>query len=58
VRKAVKYALTGNAVGASRGSSGKTSAIAFCAGQPHQLEVLKAASNAFVAEDFLLVREI
>ena len=34
--------------GTSRCSSGKSSAIAFCAGQPHQLEVLKAASNALV----------
>jgi hypothetical protein len=51
VRKADKYALTGDADGISRGSSGKTSAIAFPAVQPHPLEVLKAVSNAFVAEE-------
>ena len=34
-----------------RGSSGKTNAVVFSAVQPHRLEVLKAASNAFVAEE-------
>ena len=32
-------------------SSGKTSAIAFSAVQPHRLDLLKAASNAFVATE-------
>jgi hypothetical protein len=41
----------GDADGTSRGSSCKTSAIAFCAVQPHRLEVFKAASNAFLAEE-------
>jgi hypothetical protein len=54
VRKADKYALTGDAVGASRGSSRKTSAIAYFAGQPHRLEIFKAASNAFPSEELTL----
>jgi hypothetical protein len=41
----------GDAVGTLRCSSGKTNAVAFSAVQPHRLEVLKAASNAFVAEE-------
>jgi hypothetical protein len=41
----------GDAGGTLRGSSGKTSAIAFPAVQPHRLEVLKAASHAFVAAE-------
>ena len=51
MKKAEKYALTGNAVGTSRGSSGKTSAIVYSAGQPHRLEVFKAALNAFIAAE-------
>jgi hypothetical protein len=51
VRKADKYALTGDAVGTSRGSSGKTSAIAYSADQPHRPEVFNAASNAFIAAE-------
>jgi hypothetical protein len=51
VRKAVKYALTRDGGGVSRGSSGETNAIAFYAVQPHRLLVLKVASNAFVAEE-------
>src|SRR5215208_4795233 len=51
VKKADKYALTGDAVGTSRDSSGKTSAIAYSAGQPHRLELLKAASNASIAAE-------
>ena len=51
VRKAVKYALAGDAGGISRGSSGKTSVIAICAVQPYRLEVFKGAPNAFVAEE-------
>jgi hypothetical protein len=48
-----KRHIMGGAVdagGTLRCSSGQTSAIAFSAVQPHRLEVLKAASNAFVAE--------
>jgi hypothetical protein len=41
----------GDAGSISRGSSGKTSAIAFSAVQLYRLQVLKAASNAFVAEE-------
>ena len=41
----------GDTVGTLRSSSGKTNAIAFSAVQPHRLEVLKAVSNAFVAEE-------
>ena len=41
----------GDAVGTSRGPSGKTNAIAFSAVQPHRLEVFKAASNAFIAAE-------
>jgi hypothetical protein len=41
----------GGAGGIVRCSSSKTSTIAFSAGQPYGLEVLKAASNAFVAEE-------
>ena len=41
----------GGAGGTLRCSSGKTSAIAFYAGQSHRLEVLKGASNAFGAEE-------
>jgi hypothetical protein len=37
-----------------RGSSGKTNDIASSAVQPHRLEGLKAASNAFVAEEYTL----
>ena len=51
MRKADKYALTGDAVGTLRGSSGKTSAIAYSAVQPHRLEVFKGASNAFIAAE-------
>jgi hypothetical protein len=48
-----RYIMDGavDAGGISRGSSCKTSAIAFSAVQPHRLEVLKATSNAFVAEE-------
>jgi hypothetical protein len=41
----------GDAVGTLRGFSVKTSAVVFSEDQPHLLEVLKAASNAFVAEE-------
>jgi hypothetical protein len=41
----------GDAVGTLRGSSGKTSAIAFSAVQLHRLEVLEGASNVFGAEE-------
>ena|SRR5215211_3440236 len=41
----------GDASAILRGSSGKTSAIAFSIVQPHRLEVLEGASNAFVAEE-------
>jgi hypothetical protein len=41
----------GDAVGTLRSSSGKTNAVAFSAVQPHRLEVLVAASNAFVVEE-------
>jgi hypothetical protein len=34
-----------------RGSFDKTNAVAFSAVQPHREEVLKAASNTFVAEE-------
>ena len=44
----------GDAGGLWRGSSGKTSAITFFIVQPHRLEVLRAASNAFVAEELAL----
>ncbi len=37
-----------------RGSSSKTDAVAFSAVQPHRLEILKATSNAFVAEERVL----
>jgi hypothetical protein len=50
-RKADKYALTGDAGGISRCSSGKTSTIAFSAVQPHRLEVLKVALNVVVAAE-------
>jgi hypothetical protein len=43
--KVDKYALTGDGGDIPRYSSGKTSAIAFSAGQPHRLEALGAASN-------------
>ena len=49
-----KRHIMGGAVdagGTSRGSSCKTSAVVISAVQPHRLEVLKAASNAFVAEE-------
>ena len=51
MRKADKYALTGGAGGTLRCYSGKTNAIAFYAVQPHRVQVFKAASNAFVAEE-------
>jgi hypothetical protein len=41
----------GDAGGTLRGSSGKTNAVVFSEGQPHRVEVLKAASSAFVAEE-------
>jgi hypothetical protein len=43
----------GDASGISRGASGETSVIAFSVVQPHRVEVLKAASNAFVAEEMI-----
>jgi hypothetical protein len=46
VRKADRYALTGGA-----GASSRTSVIVFSAAQPHRLGVLKAALDAFVAEE-------
>jgi hypothetical protein len=51
VRKTIKYVLTVDAGGISRSSSSKTNAVVFSAVQPHRLQVLKAASNAFVAEE-------
>jgi hypothetical protein len=39
----------GDAVGILRGSSRKTNAVIFSAGQPHRPEVFKAASNAFIS---------
>jgi hypothetical protein len=54
VRKDHKYASTSGAGGISRGSSGKTSAVAFYAVEPQRLEVLKAASNAFLAAEMIL----
>src|SRR5215208_4109609 len=49
-----KRYITSDAVdagGISRGSSGKIRVVAFSAVQSHRLEVLKAASNASVAEE-------
>ena len=46
-----KRSIMGDAGGILRGSSGKENTVAFSAVQPHRLEVLKAASNAFVAEE-------
>ena len=54
VREAHKYGCTCDAGGISRGSSGKTSAIAFSAVQPRRLNLLKATSNAFLAEELAL----
>jgi hypothetical protein len=42
---------TVDAGGISRGSSGKIRVVAFSAVQSHRRGVLKAASNAFVAEE-------
>jgi hypothetical protein len=44
----------GDAVGTLLCSSSKTNAVVFSAVQPHLLEVLKAALNAFVAEEQVL----
>jgi hypothetical protein len=44
----------GGAVDTSRGSSGKANAVAFAAVQPRRLELLKAASNALVADEQML----
>jgi hypothetical protein len=44
----------GDGGGILRGSSGKTNAVIFSAGQPHRLEVLEAASNAFLNEELAL----
>jgi hypothetical protein len=41
----------GDAGGTLRGSSGEENTAAFSAVQPHLLEVIKAASNAFIAEE-------
>ena len=41
----------GDTVGISRGSSSKTNTVVFSAVQPHRLDVFKAASDAFVAEE-------
>ena len=46
-----KRSIMGDAGGILRGSSGKTNAVAFSVVPPHRLELFKAASNVFVAEE-------